>query len=398
MFRRHQLLCLMTFILISVAAANTYGQHSAPTPTPESKPEIAPDSLEIFTEEVQIPVFAYDEQHRPDSTLEVDDLLLLEDGSPQRIRSLRRVPSSVLIVLDTGGEINPVKNVRLTREVARSLVSQLRPGDEIALMQFHDRVEVISQWTTDTKQIIHALDTKLISGRRAFFSEAISTASQMLQSRPVGSRHLVLITDGVETTSLKIGRAEALKRIVATNTSVHILSYTTLGIEATTQKRRLTRRGVVSKNSEYIDLMLPSEPGYNILRQAATKPSWITIDLDPARRRRIKAYEEQMQSGEVQLARLAEETGGRLWLPLTVDEMLAQSALVARWIDTQYLVTYTPLRPLTSAPDGEFRRIDVVSRRASLRLNARRGYRITRPARQGQPNIQERPRRVRVLN
>jgi DNA primase len=53
----------------------------------------------------------------------------------------------------------------------------------------------------------------------------------------------------------------------------------------------------------------------NLMARRAHEPGGIIIDLDPERRKRIKDYEEAMRVSERQLARLSEESGGRLWLP-----------------------------------------------------------------------------------
>ena len=53
-------------------------------------------------------------------------------------------------------------------------------------------------------------------------------AAQLLSDRPEGSRHVVLITDGVQTPGGKIEMAEAIKQLTAARATVHIISYTTL--------------------------------------------------------------------------------------------------------------------------------------------------------------------------
>ena len=77
---------------------------------------------------------------------------------------------------------------------------------------------------------------------------------------------------------------------------------------------------------------------------------------------------------EQRLAKLAEETGGRIQLATQPGEMVRQADEVARDIGAQYVVTYTPKRPLASAQSGEYRRVEVASRRVGLRLRSRRGY------------------------
>ena len=59
--------------------------------------------------------------------------------------------------------------------------------------------------------------------------------------------------------------------------------------------------------------------------------------------------------------------------------MLAQAGEVARAIGSEYVVTYRPKRPLAEATPGEYRRIEVASRRVGLSLHARRGYVVPTP-------------------
>jgi hypothetical protein len=87
-----------------------------------------------------------------------------------------------------------------------------------------------------------------------------------------------------------------------------------------------------------------------------------------------KAYEAEVKKSQVALKNVADETGGRMMLPINSEEMLAQANEVARAIGAEYVVTYRPKRPLAEAQPGEYRRIEVASRRVGVNLQARRGY------------------------
>jgi hypothetical protein len=90
--------------------------------------------------------------------------------------------------------------------------------------------------------------------------------------------------------------------------------------------------------------------------------------------RQKKAYESEVRKSERVLAQMAEETGGQIFLPKDGDEMVAQAREAAREVGAEYVVTYRPKRPLASADKGEYRRIEVASRRNGLSLRSRRGY------------------------
>ena len=121
---------LIAFFLVAFTVAGA--QQKAPQPSPSPSPSLPPDQREtqepvkVFTEEVRLPVVAVDQFGHYDPTLVVDDVLVLEDGKPQSVRSVRHIPANVLIVLDTGGELSGLggmsKRTNLTRQVATELV------------------------------------------------------------------------------------------------------------------------------------------------------------------------------------------------------------------------------------------------------------------------------------
>src|SRR5215207_9389775 len=127
---------LVIAALFAVAATQISSQEPA---KPQPSPSPTPDTVKVFTEEVRLPVVAFDAYGHYDPTLELDDVLVLEDGVIQQLRSLRHLPANVLFVLDTGGEGTGLggrsKSTSLTRQVASDLVSRLQNGTSIAVMQ-----------------------------------------------------------------------------------------------------------------------------------------------------------------------------------------------------------------------------------------------------------------------
>ncbi len=63
-----------------------------------------------------------------------------------------------------------------------------------------------------------------------------------------------------------------------------------------------------------------------------------------------------------------------IFLPKASFEMIAEGEEIARRIGAEYVVTYRPTRPLASAKVGEYRKVEVASRRVGLYLQSRRGY------------------------
>lgn len=333
----------------------------------------AQERLRIVIEEVQLPVAAYDSYGHLDPSLVVDDLLILENGLPQEVRSVRHIPANVVLLLDTGGEINTAKSVRITRAIAKNLLSALDSQDQVSVLQFSDKVELLQDWTHDFEQVAQVLDTKLLSGKRAHFSDGLIAAVSQFGEQPMGSRHLVLITDGVETPGGKNDRAEALKRVAASNAVVHVISYTTVSREAMKNSRRVLSKRDKSTVPDDAVNSLPDDPAFDQLRRLH-QPGGVTADMDPERLRRVREYERAMSESEWQLRSLSSESGGHIWLPVSFDEMIVNGAATAHLIDSEYVVTYKPKLPLASASEGAVRRIDVVSRRVGLTVVSRRHY------------------------
>jgi len=85
---------------------------------------------------------------------------VLEDGEPQKIRSVRHIPANVLFILDTGGDGNGLsglsKKTSTTRAVALKVISRLPEGDRIAVMQSSNQVECCNRGPTTWTGNAHA--------------------------------------------------------------------------------------------------------------------------------------------------------------------------------------------------------------------------------------------------
>ena len=365
------LLLIALFGTLTSVIAQQNSQRPSSTPTPENEQQ---EPVKVFTEEVRLPVVALDQYGHYDPTLEADDILVLENGVPQQIKSVRHVPANVLLVLDTGGEFSGLsggsKRTGLTREVAIALINELSDGTLLAVMQFSNSVDLIQPWTKDKQMALKAVKTKLVSGKRARFSDAVVAAAHQVEDRPEGSRHVVFITDGVDTPGGKIDRAEAIKRLIAARASVHIISYTELVRQKKEGKTSAISGGPRPPAADPITATDPTLPP-----GTTRSPSYsLRIRFDPEMRRQRKAYESDLKKSQQVLTTVAEETGGRMFLPKSSQQMIAQAGDAARDIGAEYVVTYRPKRPLAASKEGEYRRIEIAARRVGLSLRSRRGY------------------------
>ncbi len=369
------LLILLALLLLADGRVSAQQPKQNPSPSPSPAPvSQEPDRVKVFTEEVRLPVEAVDSYGHYDPTLEPDDVLVLEDGVAQQVRSIRHLPANVLFVLDTGGELSGLgglsKSTGLTRQVAMDLVRKLQDGSSMAVLQSNNSVELLQPWTKDKQVVLKTLKTKVSSGKRSRFSEALAMASQQLKDLPEGARHVVIITDGVDSPGGKIDRAEAVRRLIATRATVHIISYTELVRQKSDNKTTSVSAGQRPTTSDPISQTDPTLPP-----GTTRSPSFgVSLRFDPAMRRQRKAYEADVKKSQQVLTDVADETGGKILLPISNEQMIAQAGEVARAIGSEYVVTYRPKRPLADASPGEYRRVQVSSRKVGLNLHSRRGY------------------------
>lgn len=373
--RSYLLFIIALMLLFSATEARLRAQQTRPTPTPspQETPHEDQEPIKVFTEEVRLPIVAFDDYGYFDPTLELNDVLVIEDGVQQQVRSIRHIPASVLLVLDVDSQITVGKRTETTRAIALRLLSHIPKGDEVAVLQFGTGVQVLQNWTVDREPVRQVIKTKLYAGKRGRISEAMVAAAAMLKDKPAGSRHVVLITDGIETPGGRVAYADAVKQLIAAQATVHVISYTGLVREAIAQRNK--GKIMTTGDGKQRDVALGA-PDPTMPTEINRNPYFriITIDTDRAMRRWYKKYSEGTKANEQRLISLAEETGGQLLQAETPDDLLKQADVVAGDIGAQYVVTYTPKRPLASARMGEYRRIEVAPRKTGVRLRTRRGY------------------------
>jgi VWFA-related protein len=356
--RLPSLLASALFVLLLAAPLCAQsGVRPRPTPKPDEE-----ETESIYTEEVRIPVFAFDEKGNFDATLAVEDVLVVEDDVPQQVKSVRRTPASVVLLLGTGWDLDPVVRANTTRDVALSVIRNLREGDSLSVVQFNGKVDTLQGWTGDKLQAVRAVRSRLVSGEGSNLSRGIKRAVELLSERPVGNRHLVIVSDGIDMASSK-EYDDATRRLVAAQTTLHVISYKEVareGMKRPWWKAPPEAPGATQSRADQATVGIdPTRPPG--MRGPGINPHDVNsgITFDPALRRRRKEAEREMQRGEARLKSLTDETGGRLRQPDSEEGMSVEAASVAREIDSQYVVTYSPKRPLRKAGATEYRRIHV---------------------------------------
>jgi VWFA-related protein len=130
--------------------------------------------------------------------LQKDDFIIAEDGVKQTITHFSQdsLPLSVLLLVDRGGCLDPFGTE--VRAAARDAIAHLKPTDEIALMTYHNDVELLQPFTRDRRLISQALDRVPPHDEAAqhCLNKAFFDAADYIQraGNPIGRRVIVAIT------------------------------------------------------------------------------------------------------------------------------------------------------------------------------------------------------------
>jgi Ca-activated chloride channel homolog len=318
----------------------------------------------IETREVVLPLIAYDANGNYVDDLTEKDVLVLEEGEARPIAKLKREPANIVLILDLSNEIGTFKNgptkrveheerpiwqagkdyqilARPTaREFADNFIARMSPNDQVAIIQYADKVQLIQDWTGDRDKALDALRSKYRVGIKSSYFDALKLAAEKLQSRERGRRVIVLVSDGLDSNS-KTGRSKAMAAIEKSRAAVFVVGW------ADALKRELEIAAYWEDNRE--------------------RPSSATADRVAELRRQIPILE----AAAVELQQLADGTGGEMWLPPSHAELIAMHGRLAREIGAQYSLSFiTERKP--SLEDN--RAIQVLPARRGLSVRSRRTY------------------------
>src|ERR1041384_6769074 len=177
-----------------------------PTPTPESSdPQ---DIVKIDTDLVKVDALVMQKNTaRVVGGLNREDFQLFEDGAKQEIThfSTDQLPLSVMLLIDRGNAVDCCPKWMCfdaysdqMHRAAREALDRLKPSDEVAVVTYHTKTDLIQPFTTNRIQLEEALNRipPLTSMGGHCLNTIFDYAAKYMTmaSNPAGRRVIIVIT------------------------------------------------------------------------------------------------------------------------------------------------------------------------------------------------------------
>lgn len=303
------------FLLLAVLLGCT-SQLAAQTPTDDV------DVIRVNTDVTNLPFTVLDKQRRFITTLNVDDIRVLEDGVPQQLFTFQRQtdrPLAIAFLIDVS--ISQQYTLSDEKAAARGFIESAIHSnkDQVAIVPFTGQAFLEQGLTRDVLsvyQVLQQIDVAIpayqgagrpLSGIRtgpglpatppegttAIWDAIALTSSQVLaKTQDQRRRAIVLLTDGLDTAS-RLRRTDAINDVLAAEAVVYAI-------------------GIGDSKGEGVNKSVIKE--------------------------------------------LAERTGGRAFFPKKADDLQAAFAEIEKELRTQYLIAYSSSN---KKRDGAYRRITI---------------------------------------
>lgn len=294
----------------------------------------SPARIRVNASYVKVPVRVEDNRGQALLGLTKENFEVLDEGQPRPIDNfiLDRTPLHVVLLLDVSGSVS--EEIDEMRKSAISFAEEFGKEDQIAVITFADKVDVLQNWTNDVRKLKKSL-RKIEPGYRTALYDALLATRQKMNRVP-GKRVVILLTDGVDNESLA-DYDKALSELLSNDISVFIVGRTRLVLPQVSRLRRV----------EYMNRIMR-----NLLKEDKNF---------------VEVY---FREKETAIRYMAESTGGRALFPEKLSELQGAYKQIALELKNQYLLTF--LQPPYSSL--RFRNIQVHCKVPFGRLYYRQQY------------------------
>jgi Ca-activated chloride channel family protein len=304
---RTGLVCLLVTLLAPIIIA----QQAPPPPPADQRP-----AFRAGVEIVSLNVTVMDGTNRYITDLDTNDFSIFEDGVKQELTffNRRQQPIALSLLLDSSASMED--KLPVLQSAAASFVKRLKTNDIAQVIDFDSRVEIRQPFTGNQPELEQAIGRMAAGGSTSLHNAIYIALKELKKIRAVSEddvrrQALIVFSDGEDTSSL-ISFDEVLDLAKRSETAIYTIAL----------------RGTDSQSKGF-------------------------------------------REAEYVMRQLAQETGGRPFFPLRIDDLAAIYGQIADELASQYTLGYTPRNVRR---DGAWRRIVVQTTRANVTPRTKRGY------------------------
>ena len=277
------------------------------------------DVIRISSNLVPIPASVVDKRGNAIVNLKLDDFELRVDGEVRPLSDLTRAETSVRLAMlfDNSGSLDAAREFEKQAAI-RFFRKVMRKNDEAAIYSIETDSRLAQPLTNDVVRLEQTIATfGKPEGGTSLFDAIIDAASYL---RPyTGRRVLVIVSDGIETTSRHSDFDFVVQHVLADDCQIYVV-----------------QTGLYE--------------GANLRALAA----------------------------ERRMEQLTGQTGGAVYLPKTTDQLDVAFDQIAADLSQQYVLSYYPS---PEHRDGRMHNLDLqVKSRNDVRVRSRKGYYAPKPA------------------
>ncbi|MGI8884329.1 MAG: VWA domain-containing protein [Pyrinomonadaceae bacterium] len=296
------------------------------------------DVVKVETNLVTIPVSVFDRNGLYIPNLKKEDFKIFENTQEQEIAyfATSEKPFTVVLLIDTSP--STAYKIDEIRSAATAFVDQLKPQDNVMVIEFDENIHVLTEATNDRQKIYKAIKKADFGGGTSLY-KAVDFSLRKRLGKIEGRKAIVLFTDGVDTTSYKESYDSTILQAEEADALIFPIYYNTFFDN---------RRG-----GGGLGLPFPFPGSGGISNAPGTSAGDYAL-------------------GKKYLEELAENTGGRVFRPeATEGGLTAAFEGIAEELRRQYNIGYYPSE---EGRAGERKQIKVRVNRPNLVVRSRDSY------------------------
>ncbi|MEO6391264.1 MAG: VWA domain-containing protein [Pyrinomonadaceae bacterium] len=304
------------------------------------------DPITVDSALVRLNVGVVDRRGRPILDLGMNNFAVYEDNVKQKIDNfeMTTAPFSLVMLLDVSGSTKQFRqNLQLA---AKRFLDALGPEDRVCIVAFSKKVEALSGFTSDRKDLYYAIDIADGKGETDLY-KALQFSLDKLKGQGKRRKAIVVLTDGGDT-SMKVEDRLAVGRSSTVDEAVGSIK---------PEKSAILQQVLNAADRQFVTIYPLALPTGDPKR--LPDPSPLQIALFTAARARLQI--------------MADRTGGRLNAINNLEDMSRLYGEVAADLRTLYTVTYQSSNVGVKRPD-RWRDIRIELDKPDLLARTRQGY------------------------